>query len=249
MIPASIRNNNPGALKLGLPGSSSRRFGGVHGETLKSADGSHEIAYFPTHEHGGAAMFHLLHNNYTDRTLQAAIEKWCGKIRAQSYLNLIEQRCDIRRGDTLSKSYIADPATAIPFAKAMARHEAGREYPMTDEDWLEAYEMAFGEAKAPAPSATNDVPTMRLGDRIMNRIRAIRNTISAAIATIGSVGVVGALNGEESYLELPAVPQGLVTSVKNIGGWTDLISGQTWQMLLLGSAAFGAVWLFQKVRS
>lgn len=246
MIPASIRNNNPGAMKLGLPGSSARRFGGVMGETLKSADGKHEIAYFPTHEHGAAALFHLLHTHYTDRTLQSAIEKWCGKIRANSYLNLIEQRCDIRRGDMLTKAHLADPGSAVPLAKAMARHEAGREYPMTEEDWLEAYEMAFGEAKAPAPSATNDVPTMRFGDRIMARVRTIRNSISAAIATIGSVGVVGALNGEESYL--PPVPQGLMQSVKNVGGWTDLISGQTWQMLLLGSIAFVVVWLVARVR-
>ncbi len=32
----------------------------------------------------------------------------------------------------------------IAFGKAMAKHEAGQEYPMTDAEWLEAYALATG---------------------------------------------------------------------------------------------------------
>jgi hypothetical protein len=41
----------------------------------------------------------------------------------------------------------------------MARVEAGRDYPMTDEEWRAAHEMAFGNAVAPEFSPDNDVPS------------------------------------------------------------------------------------------
>lgn len=247
MTPASIRNNNPGAMKLGLPGSSARRFGGVHGEILVSEDGRHEVVRFPTMEHGAAAMFHLLHKHYSDRTLQQAIDKWCGKIRSTSYLNLIEQRCDIRRTDTLTKAYLADPQTAIPFAKAMARHEAGQEYPMSDADWLEAHQMAFGSAKAPAPSPTNDVPTMRFGDRVAQQVRRIRNWFALGFTAIGSGGIIGGLQGEDAWV--PPPPSGIKQTFVNLSSWNDAIPFHQWQMLAVGSGVFLCVWLLGKLRT
>ncbi len=57
MIPATIRNNNPGGM---YPGKSSKKFGSTSYETLRSKDGVHKIATFPTKLHGAAAMFDLL---------------------------------------------------------------------------------------------------------------------------------------------------------------------------------------------
>lgn len=54
MIPASIRNNNPGAM---YPGPSAKKFGSKRFETLKSHDGTHKIACFDDPVHGAAAQF------------------------------------------------------------------------------------------------------------------------------------------------------------------------------------------------
>ncbi len=70
MIPASIRNRNAGAQ---YPGPSARKFGSTGFETLRSKDGVHKIATFPTHLHGAAALFDLLDRRYTGLTVEKAI--------------------------------------------------------------------------------------------------------------------------------------------------------------------------------
>lgn len=191
MIPATIRNNNPGAI---YPGPSASRFGGMSSEVLVSEDGRHPIVRFPTPVHGAAAMIHNLYNAkeskkkyyYRNQTLQVAISNWCGKIRAQSYLSLIRQLTGLVPGFVLSEAFLRDPDQLIPLLKAMARHEAGENYPLEDMQWLEAHVMAFGTGKAPAPTPNNDVPTMR------PEARAAAKAAETA-ATVAKVGgaVVG----------------------------------------------------------
>ena len=149
VVPASIRHNNPGAL---WPGTSSRKFGAVGAETLKDGQ-SNQIATFPDKVAGGAALFDLLYNNYTGMSLRAAIAKWSGGNSVESYLSVLTADGLIGPADTLTKEFVENPRTAIAFAKAMAQHEAGVPYPMTDEEWKQAHEMVFKIPAADGDSA------------------------------------------------------------------------------------------------
>jgi hypothetical protein len=204
IIPATIRNRNPGAI---YPGPSAKKFGGLGSETLVSDDGTHPIVKFPTMIHGAAAMFHNLFNAkeskkryyYRERTLQDAINNWCGEIKAQSYLALVKQLTGLVPGHVLTEAFLRDPDRVIPLAKAMARHEAGENYPLDDMQWLEAHAMAFSTGKAPAATPNNDVPTMRPEAR-----KAVQNAETAA--KVLKVGL--ALGGGGSAVAVTAQPTG-----------------------------------------
>ena len=133
-IPATIRYRNPGAA---YPGPSSKPFGGT---THAIIGGGHKIAIFPTMVDGASSMFHLLHRVYAGLTFSAAIAKWSGGNNINSYLRVIEAHTRWNRHDYVTKQLLETPDMAIELCKAMAWHEAGREYPMTDEQWLEAHE-------------------------------------------------------------------------------------------------------------
>lgn len=157
ITPASIRNNNPGAM---YPGPSAKKFGSTGREVLHSRDGEHLIATFASPVHGAAAQFDLLARSYTGLTLRAAIRKWCGDFYLSSYLKVLEQQCGVTPDDILSPSFLRDPDKAIALAKAMALQEAGREFPMADEQWREAHALAFpGEVDGWTPE--NATPTLK----------------------------------------------------------------------------------------
>ena len=134
---ASIRFNNPGAQ---YPGPSSEKFGATHTETI---GGGHKIAVFPDAESGAAGQFDLLDRAYTGRTLRDAIAKWSGGNHVESYLATIRENTGLSPDTMLTKDMLRDPAIAIPLVRAMARHEAGKEYPMTEAQWRAAHARAF----------------------------------------------------------------------------------------------------------
>lgn len=184
-LPASIRFNNPGAM---WPGSFSRKFGSSRQSVLNDGEGN-LIAYFPTAVQGAAAQFALLSwpKYYFGHTISEAIATWSGannpkrkngKVRLNAYLDAIERDTDWDRHDYIDDSILGQPETAIPFAKAMAKHEAGtgKSYPMTDTQWREAYGLyrakANGEkvkiAKAGNPEDLKpllDISASELGER------------------------------------------------------------------------------------
>lgn len=161
-IPASIRNCNPGSI---YPGPSARRFGATTEQALVSQDGKHRIATFPDAISGAAALFdNLCHARpgkgrpyyYRDKTLQDAIETWCGSIHAAQYLCVIEARTGFPPETVLDLTFLRDPASIVPLAKAMAWHEAGKPFPLADGGWERAHEMALlhmPEPSVPAPVA------------------------------------------------------------------------------------------------
>jgi hypothetical protein len=222
MTPATIRNRNPGAI---YPGPSAKRFGGLGAETLVSEDGAHPIVKFPTMVHGAAAMFHNLFNAkdrrgyyYRGQPLGKAIETWCGKIRAQSYLALIKQLTGLVPGHTLTEEFLRDPDRVIPLAKAMARHEAGENYPLDDMQWLEAHVLAFGTAKAPAPTPNNDVPTMRPEARAAAKAAETAATVvkvGGAVVGGGSAVAVTA----QTQTPAPTVPVPPAPDLSNLSEW------------------------------
>jgi uncharacterized protein (TIGR02594 family) len=138
IVPASIRNKNPGAM---YPGASSRKFGALQTNVI---GGGHLIAQFPDHVSGAAALFDLLARLYVGLTLKAAITKWSGGNSAPEYVAAISKATGLKSTDKLSRAVLADQQKMIAFGKAMAKHEAGQEYPMTDAQWFEAYALATG---------------------------------------------------------------------------------------------------------
>ena len=203
MTPASIRNNNPGAME---PGPSSKKFGATSYETLRwSFEGREKtnlIATFATPQHGAAAQFDLLERKYTGMPLQAAVTKWCGSYWAGDYAKALEAACGIGATEMLTKELVRDHARAIPLAKAMAKVEAGRDYPLDDAGWLAGHSMAFAAALAPAPSPDNDVPYQKPEARV-------RETV----ATVGKV--IGGIS-------IPAVPVAATQNVVNAEAWQTI---------------------------
>lgn len=196
VTPASIRNNNPGAME---PGPSSKKFGATSYETLRwtynGRPATNRIATFPTPVHGAAAMFDLLYRRYAGSTVEAAITKWCGGYYASDYSRSLEQRCGVGPKTTLTKERVRDAETAILLAKGMARVEAGREFPLTDEQWRQAHDMAFAGATAPEPTVDNDVPFPKPEARQRAVVTEVAKTgaIGGGLATGGAVLANGGL--------------------------------------------------------
>lgn len=264
MIPASIRNNNPGAQE---PGFASQRWGSTTYETLRWEDDNGKVhtnrcATFATHYHGGAALFTLLAEGkyYRNKPIQEAIATWCGGHSASQYIDHMERSTGTKRTALLTNERIKDPDIAVPIAMAIAQFEAGRNkktkewvpVPLDEDDWREIHDMAFfGKPVAPKPSIDNDVPFQKPeGARRENIILWTWRTVKATLVSISTVGIMETISPvTPSEFIIPAVPQNVKQSISNLGSWSDVVSGQTWQMLLLGSLAFAAVWLVGKVRS
>lgn len=130
--PASIRYNNPGAQ---YPAEWAKAFGmdgrGVIGN-------GHLIAHFPDPIAGAAANMFLLNKAYVGLTVEAAGAKWTGNngYGVPGY----------DPNTLLTHEKLNDPAFIIPFMKAIAKREAGRESPLTNDQWGRAFK-AFRAGK------------------------------------------------------------------------------------------------------
>lgn len=139
-VPAAIRYNNPGAM---WPGPSSRKFGSNQWVRLTDRQ-RNKIAVFPDMVSGAAAHFDLLNRRYTGKTLSSAIRTWSGNNSPKSYTDRVAKSLGISPSTVLTKDMLRDPKFAVPFAQSMAGVEAGRQYPMTPEQWRQAHGKAFG---------------------------------------------------------------------------------------------------------
>lgn len=123
--PASTRFNNPGAQ---YPANWAKTFGmdgvGVVG-------GGHLIAHFSDAVGGAAANMYLLQKSYVGMTVGAAGTKWTGGngFGVPGY----------DPDKLLTNELLSDPDFLIPFLKAIARREAGRGFPLTDDQWMLAF--------------------------------------------------------------------------------------------------------------
>jgi hypothetical protein len=137
--PASIRNNNAGA--MWYVGGWQKKFGAEYGQKLNDGLGQgNQIAKFPTPVHGAAALLYQLDRpSYRNSSVRQAIAKWSGGNNVSSYLSILQSA-----GFTADQSVaeiMASPEDAIAFAQAMARHEAGQDFPLDNSGWQQAYEM------------------------------------------------------------------------------------------------------------
>jgi len=137
MDPASVRYNNPGAM---WPGPSATKFGSTGYGTL--ADGN-KIATFDDPVNGAAAHFDLLANRYAGMALSDAITKWSGGNSSPAYIASVSKATGLSPDTPITPELLQGPE-GLKIAKAMAQVEAGKAYPLSDEQWSAAQAKAFG---------------------------------------------------------------------------------------------------------
>ncbi|MDE2102800.1 MAG: hypothetical protein KGL39_36485 [Patescibacteria group bacterium] len=145
MEPASIRYKNPGAMW----GNALARKWGAEPAAVVLHDGlgqGNNIAVFPDFVHGAAAQFDLWRSHYCGLTLQEAITKWSGGNSSTAYMNHLCSHTGLTPSSPIMPSVLSGP-TGLKLMKAQAQWEAGRPYPMSDEDWAKAQKMVFESAK------------------------------------------------------------------------------------------------------
>lgn len=250
MTPASIRNYNPGAME---PGFASKRFGSTTHEKLTwvytdpktgaQSNKTNLCATFPTHVHGGAAMFVLLSEGkpYRNKTIEEAISTWCGGYWASDYLDHMYEATGLTQKDVLTPERIRDPKVSIPICQAIARWERGKSWPMDQLDWAgwqQAHDMAFGSGLAPAPTPDNDVPFQKPEGKAREAWASIVRKVKYVTGAITGGGLLFTM---DQIPTVPAPPPQLKQSFVNLGQWSDAVPYHQWQMLGLGAAVFVGV--------
>jgi len=153
--PASIRYKNPGAMWGG--NAISKKWGETEHVTLNDGKGQgNQIAVFPTYVAGICAQIDLWRSaRYHNKRFADAIAVWSGGNSVASYIKFVTDRVPGMTGDTIMSDALLNSPMGIAFLKAQAWHEAGKQYPAPDADWIEAQKRVFGAAvKPPAKPAT-----------------------------------------------------------------------------------------------
>lgn len=148
--PASIRCKNPGAMW----GSALAIKWGADPKAVALNDGKgqgNNIAVFPTYVQGICAQLDLWRTskNYKDKRFCDAIRIWSGGNNVESYIAFVLARVPGMTRDTVMDDAFWRSVRGIQFLKAQAWHEAGKQYPAPDTDWLEAQKRFFGIVKPP----------------------------------------------------------------------------------------------------
>ena len=159
MEPASIRTKNPGAM-WGSP--LAKKWGST--ETIVLHDGlgqGNNIAVFPTYVDGICAQLDLWRTSprYKNKRFGEAIDTWDGHNNTPSYIAYVLQRVPGMTRDTVMDDDFWRGPMGIGFLKAQAGHEAGKPYPASDADWIEAQRRVFAgfvttSTPAPLPART-----------------------------------------------------------------------------------------------
>ena len=138
---ASIRSNNPGGMWMG---KSARLHGAKTAQKLNDGLGqNNQIAIFNDAIAGAAALFDLWDRVYANMRLRDAIKRWSGGNHIQSYLDVIWDQAQIPPDMLITREMIRNPEFGVKLAKAMAWHEAGEGFPLTDDQWRQAHREAF----------------------------------------------------------------------------------------------------------
>ena len=127
---ASVRTSNPGAMWLS---PLAKKWGASGKQNLNDGTGQgNNIAVFPNALNGFAAQFDLLNQNYTGKSLRQAINTWSGGNNVNEYLAHIQQETGMNPETFLSRELLAGEG-GLMLVKAMAKHEAGGNYPVSDD--------------------------------------------------------------------------------------------------------------------
>jgi hypothetical protein len=170
MEPASIRTMNPGAM-WGRVGHKPTAFfetaAGPHGvetnapiplkwgstQTIYLSDGlgqDNNIAIFPAWVNGICAQLDLWRTSdkYRNKRFADAIAIWSGGNEVQSYIEFCKKRVPGLDELTVMNDAFWQSPSGVAFLKAQAWHEAGKQYPAPDADWLEAQRRVMDGAPA-----------------------------------------------------------------------------------------------------
>jgi hypothetical protein len=148
--PASIRYRNPGAMW----GSALAIKWGAAPKAVTLNDGKgqgNNIAVFPTYVQGICAQLDLWRTskNYRNKRFADAIAIWSGHNNVESYISFVLARVPGMTRDTVMDDAFWRSVRGIQFLKAQAWHEAGKQYPAPDADWIEAQRRVFGIVTVP----------------------------------------------------------------------------------------------------
>lgn len=118
--------------------------------------GNNKCAVFPTFEQGAGAQFYLWFKSYSGMTLKDAIYKWSGHNSSDAYATFLAHKVPgVGMSVVITKDFLAS-SQGLAFMKAQSHWEAGKPYPMTDEQWRRGQEIAFGRATVVPPPP--DIP-------------------------------------------------------------------------------------------
>lgn len=140
MEPASIRYKNPGAMW----GNSLAQKWGAEKKAVTLHDGKgqgNNIAVFPTYIQGICAQMDLWRTspNYKNKRFASAIAVWSGHNSVDQYITFVKKHAPGMEEETVMNDAFWRGPLAIPFLKAQAWHEAGKEYPAPEADWVTAH--------------------------------------------------------------------------------------------------------------
>jgi hypothetical protein len=117
--------------------------------TLNDGKGQgNNIAVFPTYLAGICAQLDLWRSskNYKNKRFADAIAIWSGHNNVESYIAFVLKRVPGMTRNTIMDDAFWQSEKGIAFLKAQAWHEAGKEYPAPDADWIEAQRLVFAGA-------------------------------------------------------------------------------------------------------
>jgi hypothetical protein len=196
MEPASIRYKNPGAMwgnALAIKWGAAKK-----AVTLNDGKGQgNNIAVFPTYVQGICAQMDLWRSspNYKNKRFADAIAIWSGHNSVESYINFVISRVPgMTRNTVMDDAFWRGPM-AIPFLKAQAWHEAGKQYPAPDSDWIEAQRRVL--------SGTIPVPP---------KPKVAATTAATVIVAAGASAKVAADAGHPSWVVFAIVVIGLAVA-------------------------------------
>lgn len=160
MEPASIRYKNPGAM-WGKGNKLTAKWGSTHYVNLSDGLGQgNNIAVFDTYVDGICAQIDLWRTSahYKNKKFSEAIHTWSGGNATESYIAFVLKRVPGMKRDTVINDAFWHSGMAVPFLKAQAWHEAGKQYPAPDADFEEALRRVLGAGHLVTQAEADELP-------------------------------------------------------------------------------------------
>jgi hypothetical protein len=193
-IPAAIQFMNPGAM---WPGAIATKWGSTKWQYLSDGTGQggngkgNKIAIFDNWVDGICAQLDLWRTskNYRNKRFADAIRVWSGGNNVPAYIAHVTRLIPSMTADTVMNDAFWRSPDGLRFLQVQAAHEAGRKFPVSQDDWMKAQKRAM-----------SGVPT--------------KDTVKKGAGSIIVGTATGTATGVQSGLSLPtALIIGLVVAL------------------------------------